>query len=43
MNKNPVIYNPTPEDTSGVQLSEDVLALCEEMAKNTHGISKSKF
>jgi len=38
MSTNPVVYNPNPEDTSGVQLSEEVLALCEEMAKNTHEV-----
>ena len=37
MSNNP-IYNPSPEDTSRVELPEEVLALCEEMAKNTHEV-----
>lgn len=32
------IYNPTPEDTSMIELTPDILALCEEMAKNTHEV-----
>ena len=38
MRKNPVIYNPTPEDTSNISLSPEILALCEEMAENTHEV-----
>lgn len=38
MSNNPVIYNPVPEDTSNVKLSPEILALCEEMAKNTHEV-----
>ncbi len=33
-----VIYNPAPEDTSRIELSPEILALCEEMAKNTHEV-----
>ena len=38
MSSNPVIYNPSPEDTSRVELSAEILALSEEMAKNTHEV-----
>lgn len=31
-------YTPAPADTSMVELSPDILALCEEMAKNTHEV-----
>jgi len=32
------IYNPVPADTSMIELPEDILALSEEMAKNTHEV-----
>ncbi len=32
------IYNPIPEDTSMIELPADILALCEEMARNTHEV-----
>jgi len=35
---NPVIYNPVPEITDGIEIPADVLALSEEMAKNTHEV-----
>lgn len=38
MSSNRAIYNPRPENTSGIELSGDILALCEEMAKNTHEV-----
>ncbi len=38
MSKNSWIYNPVPEDTSGVVLPADVMAMCEEMAENAHEI-----
>jgi len=38
MSSNPVIYNPTPEDTADIVLSADILALSEEMARNTHDV-----
>lgn len=31
-------YDPKPIDTSNAVLSEDLLALCEELAENTHDI-----
>jgi len=31
-------YTPAPADTSMIELSDDILALCEEMAKNTHEV-----
>ena len=31
-------YTPNPIDTSDVQLSEDILQLGEELAKNTHEV-----
>ncbi len=31
-------YDPKPIDTSDAVLSEDLLALCEELAENTHDI-----
>ena len=33
-----MIYQPTPIDTSAVQLSPDLLELTELLAKNTHDI-----
>ena len=35
MNKN---YNPTPIDTSDVQLTEDLLELTEKLAENAHDV-----
>ena len=32
------MYNPNPINTDGVILSEDILNLCEEIAKNTHEV-----
>jgi ryanodine receptor 2 len=31
-------YIPHPIDTTNVHLSEDVISLCEQMAKNTHEV-----
>ena len=31
-------YTPTPADTSSVQLSEELLQLTEEMARNVHDV-----
>lgn len=31
-------YIPHPIDTTDVQLSDDVMDLCEQMAKNTHEV-----
>lgn len=31
-------YTPNPIDTSDVELSEDILKLTEELAKNTHEV-----
>lgn len=35
---NPVIYNPAPEMTDGIELPAEIMALAEEMAKNTHEV-----
>ena len=32
------MYNPTPEDTSNITLSDDILELAEKLAKNTHDV-----
>lgn len=32
------MYKPNPVDTSDVQLNEDILALAEVLAKNTHEV-----
>ena len=32
------MYKPTPIDTSHVQLTDDILELCEQLAKNTHEV-----
>ena len=32
------MYIPKPEDTADVALPEEILALCEQMAKNTHEV-----
>lgn len=32
------MYNPKPINTEDVRLSEDILELCEEIAKNTHEV-----
>ena len=31
-------YTPTPADTSNVQLSEELMQLTEEMARNVHDV-----
>lgn len=31
-------YNPTPIDTSDVELTPDLIALTEKLAKNTHDV-----
>ena len=31
-------YIPSPTDTTDIVLSEDILALCEKMAENTHEV-----
>ena len=31
-------YKPNPIDTSKVELSEDILALCEKLAENVHEV-----
>ena len=31
-------YEPKPIDTSDVVLSEEILALCEQLAENTHDV-----
>lgn len=33
-----VTYNPTPIDTSDVELSPEILALTERLAENTHDV-----
>lgn len=35
---NPVVYNPAPEITEGIKLPDEILALAEEMSKNTHEV-----
>ena len=32
------MYNPKPINTEDVRLSEDILELCEKIAKNTHEV-----
>ena len=32
------MYKPQPIDTSDVKLSEDMLALTEKLARNTHAV-----
>lgn len=32
------MYQPKPEDTAAVTLPEEILALCEQMARNTHEV-----
>lgn len=32
------MYIPKPEDTAAVTLPEEILALCEQMARNTHEV-----
>lgn len=32
------MYIPKPEDTAAITLPEEILALCEQMAKNTHEV-----
>ena len=32
------MYIPKPEDTADVALPEEILALCEQMARNTHEV-----
>lgn len=32
------MYTPKPEDTSKIELSAEVLALAEQLAKNTHEV-----
>ncbi|MBV9850148.1 MAG: Ryanodine receptor Ryr [Armatimonadetes bacterium] len=34
----PACYAPSPRDTSGVVLTEEVCALTEELARNTHEV-----
>lgn len=31
-------YIPAPADTSDIELTSDILALCEEMSRNTHEV-----
>lgn len=33
-----MIYNPSPLDTSAIELTEDLLALTERLAENTHDV-----
>lgn len=36
-NKNRV-YDPKPVNTDGIELTEDILELCEQLAENTHDV-----
>src|SRR6516165_7879177 len=36
--ESPLSYDPRPIDTSAVELSEGILALTEELAKNAHDV-----
>lgn len=38
MSINPVIYNPVPESTENVVVPDEILELCEEMARNAHEV-----
>ncbi len=31
-------YNPNPEDTSNIKLSDDIVAVFEQISKNTHEV-----
>ena len=31
-------YDPKPVNTDGIELTEDILGLCEQLAENTHDV-----